>query len=951
MMKKAYALLLPLLLILLLQSTQAQISFTNSNNLLSNADFHSGVAIAVTDMNNDGKDDIVRMNQGNDLTIEYQNQTGEIFSTFNIGNLANFSQWSMCVADVNNDGHNEVMTGGAYDDVKLVIASNDGSSYSTTELPGPTLFVQGSNFVDINNDGFIDVFACHDDAESRIWGNDGMGNLIQQDSWIDMATDPVSDNSGNYGSVWTDFDNDGDIDLYIAKCRQGVTDTTDARRINALFVNDGNGNYTEMAEEYGLKIAWQSWTADFQDVNNDGWMDCFVTNHDYEAQLLINDGTGHYVEAMNTGIDVSGLAIQGVMRDFDNDGFMDIIVSGTVHHIFRNNGDLTFTEVNGVFGSNDIESFALGDLNNDGFVDVYGGYASVYTNPSNIDDVMWLNDGNSNNHLAVQLEGTVSNRNAIGARIEIYGDWGIQVREVRSGESYGIMNSMIQYFGLGTATEIDSVVVRWPSGIIETEIDVTPNSTLVLVEGNCLGASPELTLTGFPTFCSGESITISAPSGYAEYQWSNGATTQSINVSTQGFYSVTVTDANGCLGLSENVATVVDPMYNPVIATDGDLTICEGESIVLSEIASPGALSYTWSDNQTGNSITVTEAGNYSVEVEGPCNSSFTSQAITVEVIPLGTPIAIGDTVAMGEVAELEATGVNLMWYNVPTGGVALGSGNNFTTGAINASQIFYVEERTIFEGIIGNVGMENHSGSDYTINPNENNIIIFDALRSFTLDSVKVFTDFAGERKIVVLDSGGNELSSANIDVPEGETMVYVGMQIPVGTDLIMTSDVLTNQNSLGVNGPRLKRSTEGVDYPYVYENHVSINSSNFGEDRYYYFFDWQISSEDEVACIGDRVPVEVWLDVDVATIDFGKTKDVKVFPNPTDGDIAIKLNFDIQNTVQLRLTDLTGKIVLENKAIGQLTELNINHLAKGVYLLQVIHEGNIYSGKVVLQ
>jgi hypothetical protein len=91
--------------------------------------------------------------------------------------------------------------------------------------------------------------------------------------------------------------------------------------------------------------------------------------------------------------------------------------------------------------------------------------------------------------------------------------------------------------------------------------------------------------------------------------------------------------------------------------------------------------------------------------------------------------------------------------------------------------------------------------------------------------------------------------------------------------------------------------------------------------------------------------------LDVDVATIDFGKTNDVKVFPNPTDGNIAIQLNFDIQGAAQLRLTDLTGKTVLESRAFDQVTELNLNHLAKGVYLLQVIHGGNVYSGKVVLQ
>ncbi len=948
-MKKNYS-FLPLLLIFLIQTAQAQISFTNRNDLLSNANVQSGVAIAVTDMNNDGKDDIIRMNQGYDLTIEFQNQTDEIFTTFNIGNIDNGSQWSMCVADVNNDGYNEVLAGGAYDDVKLAMASSDGSTYTTTYLPGPGMFVQGSNFADINNDGFLDVFACHDDAESRIWGNDGMGNLMPQDGWIDMATVPNSDNSGNYGSIWTDFDNDGDIDLYIAKCRQGVTNMADPRRINALYVNDGDGNYTEMAEEYGLKIGYQSWTADFQDVNNDGWLDCFITNHDHISQLLINDGTGHYVEATNTGIDVNGLPIQGVMRDFDNDGWVDIIVAGSVHHIFRNNGDLTFTEVPGIFDTNDMESYALGDLNNDGFIDVYGGYANIYTNPSNIDDVIWMNDGNSNNHLAVQLQGVISNRNAIGARIEIYGAWGIQVREVRSGESYGIMNSMIQYFGLGTATEVDSVVVKWPSGIKQTETGINANSTLQLIEGGCLADAPILDVTGSTLFCTGQSVTINAPAGYASYEWSTGATTPSIDVTTQGNFSVTVTDANGCFGFSSNVATIVDPVFNPEIIAEGDVVFCEGESVVLSEIATPDALSYTWSNNETGSSITVSESGIYTVEVEGPCNS-FVSQAIEVEVLELaGTPTAVGDTVALGEMAELEGVGANLAWYDVPTGGTPLGFGNNFTTGMIDASKLFYVEDRNIMAGVNGGVGMENHQGTDYSGNLNSNNQLIFDALQSFILDSLKVYTDFPGERKIVILDSDGNELNSAIIDVPEGETMVYVGMEVPEGTDLVMTTDETVNFGSLGVGGPRLKRSSQGVNYPYEYQDYASIKSSNFGENWYYYFFDWRISTPD-ITCAGDRIPVEVWLDTDVATIDFGKTKDVKVFPNPTDGNIAVQLNFDIQGSAQLRLTDMTGKAVMENSAVNQMTELSLNHLPKGVYLLQVIHGGNVYSGKVVLQ
>ena len=705
-----------------------------------------------------------------------------------------------------------------------------------------------------------------------------------------------------------------------------------------------------MADEYGLKIGYQSWTADFQDVNNDGWMDCFITNHDHISQLMINDGTGHYTEAMNTGIDVDGLPIQGVMRDFDNDGFVDIIVSGSVQHIFRNNGDLTFTEVTGIFDNNDMESYALGDLNNDGFVDVYAGYASIYTNPTNIDDVVWLNDGNSNNHLAVQLQGVISNRNAIGARIEIYGDWGIQIREVRSGESYGIMNSMIQYFGLGTATEIDSVVVKWPSGIKQTETGVNANSTLQLIEGGCLADAPILDVTGSTLFCTGESVTINAPAGYATYEWSTGATTQSIDITTQGNFSVTVTDTDGCFGFSSNVATIVDPVFNPEIIADGDVIFCEGESVVLSETATPDALSYTWSNDETGSSITVSESGIYTVEVEGPCNS-FVSQAIEVEVLAAaGTPTAVGDTVALGEMAELEGVGANLAWYDVETGGTPLGYGDNFTTGMIDASQVFYVEDRNLTEGVAGEVGMENHLGSDYSGNLNSNNEMIFDALQPFTLDSVKVYTEFPGERKMLLLDSDGNELNSAIIDVPDGETMVFVGMEIPEGTDLVMTTDASTNDISLGVGGPRLKRSSEGVNFPYEYQDYASLKSSNFGENWYYYFFDWQISTPD-VACPGDRIPVEVWLDTDVATIDFGKTKDVNVFPNPTDGNIAVQLNFDIQGSAQLRLTDMTGKTVLENRAFSKVTELNLNNLPKGVYLLQVIHGGDVYSGKVVLQ
>src|SRR4029453_10202374 len=163
-----------------------------------------------------------------------------------------------------------------------------GSIFS---LPSSSFFLQNANFADINNDGWEDVFACDDNDESHIWLNDGTG-MFNVSNIIDFDVTPTDD-SGNYGSVWTDFENDGDIDLYIAKCRQGVNDPGDGRRIDVLFVNDGNNNYTEDAASYGLNDSAEAVTCNFSDIDNDGDLDCIVTDYDVPARLLENDGTGH----------------------------------------------------------------------------------------------------------------------------------------------------------------------------------------------------------------------------------------------------------------------------------------------------------------------------------------------------------------------------------------------------------------------------------------------------------------------------------------------------------------------------------------------------------------------------------------------------------------------------------------------------------------------------------
>lgn len=499
MNKKLYSLVA---ILLVSAFAKAQVTFTDATNLLENQTLSSGVAMAVTDMNNDKLDDIIRIDNGVNLQIEYQQPDGS-FERLIIGNVA--SPWGMSIADVDENGFNDIIVGGAYDGVRVITASDDGTSFSLELLDGPNIFVQNTNFADINNDGAIDFFACHDDGVSSPYANDGSGNLTYDLNLINAVSAGDSDNSGNYGSIWTDYDNDGDLDLFISKCRlQAAGNPDDPRRLNVLYQNDGSNNFTEVAEEAGLRPKRQTWSTNFEDIDNDGDFDAVMVNHDLPSQIYENNGDGTFTDISSSsgvsGILASmGLGIQVMMEDFNNDTFIDIILTSTNqnHQLLLNNGDNTFSAASNPFpSSNDeIQSAAVGDLNNDGFIDVIAGYATGFNNSSNVDDQLFINDGNNNNWTRIHLDGVESNVNGIGARVEIQGAWGSQVREVRAGESYGTQNALASHFGLGTATEIETIIVSWPSGIVDTIENPEINTNLRVIEGQGLLSVEEVAST------------------------------------------------------------------------------------------------------------------------------------------------------------------------------------------------------------------------------------------------------------------------------------------------------------------------------------------------------------------------------------------------------------------------------------------------------------------------
>lgn len=464
-----------------------QIQFEDASyRLPQSGSFYSWFQKGATDMDGDGLDDIVRATPTGDFSMLLQPESASAnFTEVSIGKHADAPPLSIILGDLNGDQYPDILTGGSYTGVKVLL-SNGGNTYTAHLLPeSMDVFTQASAMSDIDGDGRLDLFVCHDDGTNAIWRNQGGGEFTRSNLGVDLNTIPVSDNSGNYGVVFSDFDTDGDIDFYISKCRAGVNDPTDPRRINQLFVNDGNGQYTERAAEFGLADGRQSWVSDFQDIDNDGDFDVLIINHYEASRLLRNDGNGVYTDiTLSSGVNIPDGIFQVLMRDFDSDGFIDILVAGNNAQLMHNNGDNTFSTVSAPFLAHEgdpLRSFVSGDFNNDGLVDLYCSYHFNQGAP----DKLWLNtSGGDNGFLSVFLSGRRNNFNVVGTRITVHAGDKKYMREIRAGESYGISNSLCQLIGLGSESTLDHLEVIWPDGRKSTFDNIAPNRPIFILQGN-----------------------------------------------------------------------------------------------------------------------------------------------------------------------------------------------------------------------------------------------------------------------------------------------------------------------------------------------------------------------------------------------------------------------------------------------------------------------------------
>lgn len=491
--------------------------------------------IAIADMNGDYLDDIVSISSTS-VNILYQQEDGSFVPTTITTTPAQFlPTWSMAIGDYNKDGYNDLMYGSG-NGVSFFRSNSTGTAYTHWAAPN-YVFSQRTTFVDINNDGDLDAFVCHDVAPNVYYYNDGEGNLsFNQGGFGDHPT------GGHYATIWFDYDNDGDVDMFISKCSGGGQGQ--AARFNEMHRNNGDGTYTNVSTEANMNHGVQTWSSAVNDFDNDGFMDVIVGVSSFANGghlYMHNNGDGTFTDiAAGSGWDTyNGTSIEYVSYDFNNDGWADVFTNG---RIMINNGDNTFTVQNVAPNVG-----AVGDLNNDGFLDIQNGTTVFYNQP------------NGNNWIKMNLKGIQSNSNGIGARVEIHGAWGKQIRDVQSGIGFRHMGTLNPHFGIGQATGIDSVIVRWPSGQIDVICNPEINSTLYLEEGSGLVPMAEFSVSANEV-TAGDIVAVTDESTICPNAWSwdvqpatgwafvNGtdATSQNpeIQFNNYGLYTVTLTAYN-----------------------------------------------------------------------------------------------------------------------------------------------------------------------------------------------------------------------------------------------------------------------------------------------------------------------------------------------------------------------------------------------------------------------
>ncbi len=471
------------------------------------------------DYDNDGFIDLFVANyEKNEPNFLYHNEGNGTFSKVTTGSIVTDLGSSLggTWGDYDNDG-----------DLDLFVSNNIGSPNFLYENQGNGAFVKinsgdvieantyahGASWVDYNNDGYLDLYVTDyfPTHQNSLYENDGSGGFTSVTNSI-----LTKNASHSITAIWADYDNDGYLDVFVANSHG---------ENNNLYRNIGHGDFEEVVTGDIVNDGMNSVGASWGDYNNDGWIDLFVTNSSKNQTNMLyeNNGNGTFTTITQGAIVTDlGSSHGSAWSDINNDGWLDLIVTNDnseANFIYVNNQDNSFTSITNNITLSGGESFgvATADYDNDGDYDIFIANHKVMSSGTYTKNFLFQNSkGSCSNSMCFTLQGSTTNKNGIGARVEvsawINGKYVTQSRQI-SAQSGGLgaQGGFKQLIGLADATQIELVKVYWPSGVIQTVQSPVINNCMLITEElpakitvisyldeneNCIKDSNEITLPG-----------------------------------------------------------------------------------------------------------------------------------------------------------------------------------------------------------------------------------------------------------------------------------------------------------------------------------------------------------------------------------------------------------------------------------------------------------------------
>lgn len=499
-----------------------------------------GGGACVLDFDNDGYEDLY-ITGGSAADKLYKNNGDGTFTDILLEagfarTLEAYTQGA-AAADINRDGYKDlIITTMNYLDENRTVAPNllylnngDGTFTEVTEawdLKQYRVNSMGASFGDINADGYPDLFVCNYFSNATtgisIYNEQTITNSFRPSIdylYINLGGERFVEVSEYYGmdhvgfgflGLFTDFDNDQDLDLYIAN-DFGFKSTP-----NMLFQNEyPRKKMTNRSIPLALNYGMNAMGIAPADLNFDGYMDYYVTNLGTSLFTINDQGRGFIDQTLASGLGIptiedsvyTGPPISWGANffDYDHDTDMDLFVSnGALNPTIRPNPNFFFRNENGkmheVAAELQLNDYRIGrgsvvfDYDNDGDLDLFVVNQEPRDPTNRIPEarcLLYRNEASAGNWLKVELKGVASDKNGLGARVEVMTAGKLLIREIDGGSSHLSQNSTIAHFGLGNAASVESITVKWPGKGRQTLTNISINQQITIEESIEESLGPE----------------------------------------------------------------------------------------------------------------------------------------------------------------------------------------------------------------------------------------------------------------------------------------------------------------------------------------------------------------------------------------------------------------------------------------------------------------------------